>query len=101
MNIGQHVEHLVTVRYGGVRAQTVPDLLGQDLEIYSRGPWRRGRCRGLVACRHNPVEWTKLTVAVSDVGQTPKVEDLAPSEGMAHDGELAREANTVVWGGAA
>jgi hypothetical protein len=46
------------------------------------------------------MEWTKLAVAVGDVGQAPKVEDLAWSEGTGHDRELAREANIVVWGGA-
>ena len=46
------------------------------------------------------MESTKLTVAVSKVGQTPKVVDLAQSEGIGHDGELTREADTKVWGGA-
>jgi hypothetical protein len=31
------------------------------------------------------MEWNKLTVAVGDVGQAPKVEDLAQSEGVGHD----------------
>ena len=43
----------------------------------------------------------KLVVAVGDVGQAPKVEDLAQSEGTSRDGELARVADTTVWGGAA
>jgi hypothetical protein len=46
------------------------------------------------------MEWTKLTIAVGDVGQAPKVEDLAQSKGVGCDGEL-READTTVWGGAA
>ena len=44
------------------------------------------------------MKWTKLAVAVDDVGQAPKVEDLARSEGAHHDGKLAREADTAVWG---
>ena len=47
------------------------------------------------------MEWMKLTVVVGDIGQAPKVEDLAQSEGTGHDGELTMEADTVVWGGAA
>lgn len=47
------------------------------------------------------MEWMKLTVEVSDVGQGPKVEDLGQSEGAGHDGELTREADTTLWGGAA
>ena len=43
----------------------------------------------------------ELTVAVSDVGQAPKVEDLAQSKGADYDGELHREADTAIWGGAA
>ena len=42
------------------------------------------------------MEWTKLVVAVDDVGQAPKVEDLAWSEGAGHDGELTGEANTAI-----
>jgi hypothetical protein len=72
------------------------DLLGQDLEIFSEGPWQRGRRRGLIARRCNPTEWTKLTIAVGDVGLTPKVEDLARSEGTGHDEELVREADTTI-----
>ena len=37
----------------------------------------------------------KLVVAVGDVGQAPKVEDLAQSEGAGHDEELAMEADTL------
>jgi hypothetical protein len=37
------------------------------------------------------MEWTKLTVAVNDVGQAPKVEDLARSECVDHDRELPGE----------
>jgi hypothetical protein len=40
----------------------------------------------------------KLVVAIGDVGQAPKVEDLACSKGPGCDEELAREANTTVWG---
>ena len=47
------------------------------------------------------MEWMNLTVAVGDVGQAPKVENLAQSEGASRDRELAREADTTVWGGAA
>jgi hypothetical protein len=43
----------------------------------------------------------KLNVVVGDVGQGPKVEDLAQSEGAGHDRELTMEADTTVWGGAA
>ena len=42
------------------------------------------------------MKWTKLAIAVGDVGQAPKVEDLAQSEGTGHDGELAGEADTIV-----
>jgi hypothetical protein len=35
MDVGQHAEHLASVRHDGVWTQTVPDLLGQDLEICS------------------------------------------------------------------
>ena len=45
--------------------------------------------------------FVNLMKAVGDIGQAPKVEDLAWSEGASHDEELAREANTTVWGGAA
>ena len=46
------------------------------------------------------MEWTKLVVAVGDIGLAPKVEDLAQSEGAGYDGELAREADTTIWGSA-
>ena len=42
------------------------------------------------------MEWMKIAMAVDDVGQAPKVEDLARSRGTSHDGELNREANTTV-----
>jgi hypothetical protein len=42
------------------------------------------------------VEWTKLTIAVDDVGQAPKVEDLARSEGDGRDRELTGKADTAV-----
>jgi hypothetical protein len=42
------------------------------------------------------VEWTKLVIAVGDVGLAPKVEDLAQSEGTGHDEELVGEAGTTV-----
>jgi hypothetical protein len=38
----------------------------------------------------------KLAVAVSDIGQAPKVEDLAQSVSAGCDEELTREADTVV-----
>ena len=47
------------------------------------------------------MEWMKLTVVVGDIGQAPKVEDLAQSEGTGHDGELTGEADTSIWGSAA
>ena len=40
--------------------------------------------------------WTKLAIAVGDVGQAPKVEDLAQSEGTGHDGELAGEVDIAI-----
>ena len=43
----------------------------------------------------------KLAIAVGDVGQAPKVEDLALSVGAGHDEELTGEADTVVCCGAA
>jgi hypothetical protein len=42
------------------------------------------------------MELMKLAVAVSNVGQAPKVEDLAQSEGTDHDGELIGEADATV-----
>jgi hypothetical protein len=54
--------------------------------------WRRE----LVARRRGPVKRTKLTIAVDDVGQAPKVQDLARSEGTGCDKELAKEADTAV-----
>jgi hypothetical protein len=47
------------------------------------------------------MEWTKLTVAVSDVGQAPKAENLAQSEVASVDGELTKEADTTIWGNTA
>ena len=47
------------------------------------------------------MEWMKLAIAVGDVGQAPKVEDLAQSEGAGRDGELTGEADATVWGSAA
>ena len=47
------------------------------------------------------LEWAELAIVVGDVGQAPEVEDLARSEGGGCDEELAREADTGVWGGAA
>ena len=43
----------------------------------------------------------ELAVAVDDIGQAPKVEDLARSEGAGYDEELAGEIDTTIWGGAA
>jgi hypothetical protein len=79
----------------------VPDLSGEDLEICFQKACRKGRHQGLVARQHNLIEWVELTVAIDDIGQAPKVEDLARSEGAGHDRELTREADTAVWGGAA
>jgi len=42
------------------------------------------------------VEWTKLTIVVDDLGQDHKVEDLAQSEGIDSDEELAREEDTTI-----
>jgi hypothetical protein len=42
------------------------------------------------------MEWMKLTVAIGDVDQAPKVEDLAQSEGTGHDGELTRKADMSI-----
>ena len=42
------------------------------------------------------MQWMKLTIAVDNVGQGPKVEDLARSEGAGHDGKLIGEANIAV-----
>ena len=47
------------------------------------------------------MEWTKLAIAVGDIGQAPKVEDLPHSEGVSRDEELIKEADTTIWGGAA
>jgi hypothetical protein len=46
--------------------------------------------------RGSPVEWTKLAIAIGDVGQAPKVEDLARSEGANDDREFTGEADTAV-----
>ena len=64
------------------------DLVSQNLEICSQKFRQRGQCQGLIARWRSLMEWTKLAVAVGDVGQAPKVEDLARSEGASHDGEL-------------
>ena len=37
----------------------------------------------------------ELVIAVDNVGQAPKVEDLARSEGVGYDRELTREADTT------
>jgi hypothetical protein len=42
-----------------------------------RSPDGVGDIGGLGACQCGPVEWTKLAIAVSDVDQAPKVENLA------------------------
>jgi hypothetical protein len=42
------------------------------------------------------MEWTKLVVAVGDVGWAPKVDDLTQSKGAGHDRELTGEANTAI-----
>jgi hypothetical protein len=40
----------------------------------------------------------KLAIAVGDIGQATKVENLAQSECAGRDGELTGEADTTVWG---
>jgi hypothetical protein len=40
-------------------------------------------------------------MAVDDVGQAPKVEDLARSEGPGCGGEPTKEADATVWGNVA
>ena len=68
VDIGQHVKHQAIVRHGGVRAQTTPDLAGQNLEICSQESLQRGQRQGLIPHRRSPVECTKLAVAVGYVG---------------------------------
>ena len=67
----------------------MPDLSGQDLEIYSQKPWRSGRHCGLIARKCSLVEWMKLAIAIDDV---------ARSEGVGHDGEFTGEVDTAIWG---
>ena len=43
----------------------------------------------------------ELAIAIGDVGQAPKVEDLVRSEGAGHDGEHVEEVNAAIWGGVA
>ena len=43
----------------------------------------------------------KFAIAVGDIGQDEKVKDLARSEGTDYEGELHREADIAIWGGAA
>jgi hypothetical protein len=38
----------------------------------------------------------KLAIAVDNVGQAPKVEDLAQGKGAGYDEELAREADIAI-----
>jgi hypothetical protein len=42
------------------------------------------------------MELTMLAISVGDVGQGPKVEDLAQSKGTSQDIELTGEADTTV-----
>jgi hypothetical protein len=42
------------------------------------------------------LEWVKLAMAVGDIGQAPKVEDLVRGEGTGYDKELALEADATV-----
>jgi hypothetical protein len=42
------------------------------------------------------LEWVKLAMAVGDIGQAPKVEDLAQSVSAGYDEELTREADTAI-----
>ena len=86
----------MAIRHGGVQAHTVWDLSGQDLKICSQKFYRRGQRWQLVAHRRSPMEWTKLAVVVDDIGQAPKVEDLAQSEGVGHDRECVGEVDNAV-----
>jgi hypothetical protein len=38
----------------------------------------------------------KLAIAVSNIGQAPKVEDLARNESAGHDGELTGEGDITI-----
>jgi hypothetical protein len=57
----------------------------EDPEICSQEAQQRGWCRGLVARRCSLLKWVELVVAVDDIGQAPKVEDLARSKSVGHD----------------
>ena len=63
-------------------------LMGRGLEICSWVPRQKGRHR-------------ELAVEVGNVGQVPKVEELAQGEGASYGEELTREPNAAVWGSAA
>jgi hypothetical protein len=77
------------------------DPSSQEWEMCPQKARRRGRRLGPGAHRCGPIGWTKLAIAVNDIGQAPKVEDLAQGEGAGYDEELAREVDTAIWGGAA
>ena len=80
MDVGQHVEHLVVVQHSGVQTQATLNLLGQDLKICSqKARWSRQR-QWLIAPRWSLAERMELAVAIGDIGQAPKVEDLAQSK---------------------
>ena len=95
VDIRQHVEHLAALRQDGVWAQTESDLPGEDLEVHSQEARRRIRRRGLNAHRHGLLEGVKFTAAVGNVGQAPKVENLARSEGADGDDDYIGEAHTA------
>jgi hypothetical protein len=42
------------------------------------------------------MEWMKLAVAIDDIGQASKVENLAWSEVTNDDGELVEKADTII-----
>ena len=46
VDIGWHVKHLVMVQHGGAQAQTMSDLSGQDLKIFSKSPGGLHNVRG-------------------------------------------------------
>lgn len=68
VDVGPQVEHLAAVRHSGVWAQTRLDLSGQDLEICFQKSQQWGQHWELVAHQCGPIERTKLTVAISDIG---------------------------------
>jgi hypothetical protein len=59
------------------------DPSSQEWEMCPQKARRRGRRLGPGAHRCGPIGWTKLAIAVNDIGQAPKVEDLAQGEAPA------------------